>query len=80
MNIVLTPEQEAILQTQLQTGRFQSREEVIQAAFQLLVSTHQPTPPQRPFRITPIAPGSGYTSTAIEHDQVLAENETEPLV
>jgi hypothetical protein len=80
MNIVLTPEQEAILQAQLRTGRFQSHEEVIQAAFQLLVSTHPSTPPQKPFRITSITPGSGYTNTAIEHDQVLAENETEPLV
>jgi hypothetical protein len=46
--------------------------------FPFLVSTHQPTPPQKPFRVTPIAQGSGYTNTAIEHDQVLSESETEP--
>jgi Arc/MetJ-type ribon-helix-helix transcriptional regulator len=70
MSINLTPEQEELIQTQLQTGQFNSAEEVIQAALQLLVA--RPPSPQKRLHITPAAQGSGYTDTALNHDRVLA--------
>lgn len=73
MRIYLTPEQEALVQTQLQTGQFQTAEEVLQAALQLLASRT----PTKHLRITPAAQGSGYTDTALNHDQVLANLDAE---
>ena len=71
MSISLTPAQEELIQLQLQTGRFNSAEEVIQAALQLLTAS-TPASPQKRLHITPAAHGSGYTNTAIDHDRVLA--------
>ncbi len=73
MSIHLTPEQEALVQVQLQTGQFQTAEEVIQAALQLLATQ---TSTKR-LRITPAPQGSGYTDTSINHDRVLANLDAE---
>lgn len=73
MSIHLTPEQEALVQVQLQTGQFQTAEEVIQAALQLLATQ---TSAKR-LRITPAPQGSGYTDTSINHDRVLANLDAE---
>ncbi|HEY9640770.1 MAG TPA: type II toxin-antitoxin system ParD family antitoxin [Coleofasciculaceae cyanobacterium] len=75
MSIILTPEQEELIQIQLQTGRFNSAEEVIQAALQLLVASPASLPKR--LHVTPAAQGSGYTDTAINHDRVLANLNSE---
>lgn len=41
MNITLTPEQEKVVQVFLATGRFQSADQVIQAALRLLEEENQ---------------------------------------
>jgi Arc/MetJ-type ribon-helix-helix transcriptional regulator len=73
MSIQLTPEQEALVQAQLQTGQFQTAEEVIQTALQLLVNRSS----AKRLRITPAAQGSGYSDTALHHDQVLTHLDAE---